>query len=323
MDKMNREETIDALKEIGSLYDENVVVSISGDGLEALVNSKMHSKEIETEEEKQAVMRENQAIKNPLKVIKGRSLLLIGNIITDRALTNSLKEVDKNIVDAAYDIIYENLLKGDVSGLTENQRQSLISLGMEKAKYLAQNHMDGDKAKQFLSAMETVAKYGMNGKVGQNGKVLFNIKQGPIVEGMDDDYEVLKQRKPELYKKINELQEESSTIHKLYIKHKTESAKNRLAEIGGGELIELWKQAREFLHSPDATGKSPMEQSHIEYNNWKRRIEETKLSDEFSKSDYSDWENFSESIMKQNESGNIFDSDFLNEDLQKFFDQFK
>lgn len=214
---MNREETIDALKEIGSLYDENVVVSISGDGLEALVNSKMHSKEIETEEEKQAVMRENQAIKNPLKVIKGRSLLLIGNIITDRALTNSLKEVDKNIVDAAYDIIYENLLKGDVSGLTENQRQSLISLGMEKAKYLAQNHMDGDKAKQFLSAMETVAKYGMNGKVGQNGKVLFNIKQGPIVEGMDDDYEVLKQRKPELYKKINELQEESSTIHKLYI----------------------------------------------------------------------------------------------------------
>ncbi len=167
--------------------------------------------------------------------------------------------------------------------------------------------------------MTKIAQYGMNGKVGQNGKVLFNIEQGPMVEGMDDPREVLKQRYPELYKEIEEADDELHTVNQEYMKHKTASAKKRLSEIGG-KLIELWRQAREFLYSPDKSGISPMEQSHIAHNNWSRRMAETKLSEVFEKSDCSTQETFLKSIMEKNASGNIFDSDFLNEDLKKFYD---
>ena len=47
-----------------------------------------------------------------------------------------------------------------IGNLTQKEWQELISLGLEEAKYLAKN-LDDSKAKCFIEAMETIAKYGM------------------------------------------------------------------------------------------------------------------------------------------------------------------
>lgn len=65
-----------------------------------------------------------------------------------------------------------------------------------------------DKASDFLSAMETIAKYGMNGMMDEKGNVTYDIKKGPMV-GTPDDYldrvDILKSKAPDLYNEINEL----------------------------------------------------------------------------------------------------------------------
>ena len=46
----------------------------------------------------------------------------------------------------------------------------MAAFGLEAAKYLAENYLDESHAADFLSAMETVAKYGLNGSVSDGGK---------------------------------------------------------------------------------------------------------------------------------------------------------
>ena len=46
----------------------------------------------------------------------------------------------------------------------------MAAFGQEAAKYLAENYLDESHAADFLSAMETVAKYGLNGSVSDGGK---------------------------------------------------------------------------------------------------------------------------------------------------------
>lgn len=61
MNKMTKEETLEALNKIDSLHGENVIVSISGDGLAALVENKYtRNMEILNETEEQIALREQK-----------------------------------------------------------------------------------------------------------------------------------------------------------------------------------------------------------------------------------------------------------------------
>lgn len=67
MDKMSREETLQALNDISSRYGENVIVEFSGDGLAALVESKKGNLDRPlTQEEEAASPKKNVRLILPL-----------------------------------------------------------------------------------------------------------------------------------------------------------------------------------------------------------------------------------------------------------------
>ena len=86
----------------------------------------------------------------------------------------------------------------------------MAAFGLEEAKYLAENYLDESHAADFLSAMETVAKYGLNGSVSDGGKVIYNVQEGQVrMSGAPGSYVDmegwLEANDTELYNQINEL----------------------------------------------------------------------------------------------------------------------
>ena len=208
MDPMTREEALHAMKEISSQYGENVLVEFSGDGLEALAQdiraqarARKGSLEL-TEEEQAERARKQELMDQSIVHLENTHRLIIPNIQTNKKLYDSLENAPEDIVRAANGIIKNYLLPHDVSGMTEEQRRDAISFGLEEAGYLAKNYLDEQHARDFMSAMETIARYGMNGTVSENGRVTYHIEKGPLA-GAPDDYvhesDILKEKAPELY----------------------------------------------------------------------------------------------------------------------------
>ena len=76
------------------------------------------------------------------------------------------------------------------------------------AKYLAENYLDESHAEDFMSAMETIAKYGLNGSVSDSGKVIYNVQEGQVwmsgAPGSHVDMEGwLKANDTKLYNQLN------------------------------------------------------------------------------------------------------------------------
>jgi hypothetical protein len=218
--------------------------------------------------------------------------MVIPNIQTNEKLYNSLDGADENAVKAANGIIKNYFLPGNVGTASEEERQEMIAYGMEEAKYIAENYLDDENSADFLSAMETIAKYGMNGTVDENGNVTYDIKEGPMV-GAPDDYvnrmDVLKSKAPDLYNEINELN--YSIVNR------------KSGEKYSTKLLELYQKAEKVLNnvSSDETGKTNQEAAVEEYAAWKEKIEETKLPNVFSNVKYDNLQSFFTSL--QNQSG--------------------
>ena len=71
-------------------------------------------------------------------------------------------------------------MPGSASGLSEQERWDKVAFGLEAAKYLAENYLDESHAADFMSEMETVAKYGLNGSVSDSGKIIYNVQEGQV-----------------------------------------------------------------------------------------------------------------------------------------------
>ena len=61
-----------------------------------------------------------------------------------------------------------------------------------------------------MSAMETIAKYGLNGSISDNGKVIYSVQEGQVrMSGAPGSYvdmeSWLKANDTDLYNQINEL----------------------------------------------------------------------------------------------------------------------
>ena len=188
------------------------------------------------------------------------------------------------------DIISNYLMPGDASGLSEQERQDMAAFGLEAAKYLAENYLDESHAADFMSAMETVAKYGLNGSVSDGGKVINNVQEGKVrMSGAPGSYVDmegwLKANDTELYNQINELNQS-------IINHKDR-------ENHSAKFIELYtKAAKKILDASSDTKKDSG------YADWKEKVEKTKLPATFQNVKYNGFQSFLESLQNQSSLSN-------------------
>ena len=292
MDKMSREETLQAMKDIRSQYGDGVIVEFSGDGLAALAGGgKFMSGRAMTEEEA-AKRAARDAAFQAENVIQHENThrIVIPNYETNEHLYNSLAGAGDIVISSTMGIISNYLMLGDASGLSEQERQDMAAFGLEMAKYLAENYLDESHAADFMSAMETVAKYGLNGSVSDGGKVIYNVQEGQVrMSGAPGSYVDmegwLKANDTELYNQINELNQS-------IINHKD-------GENHSAKFIELYtKAAKKILDASSDTKKDSG------YADWKEKVEKTKLPATFQNVKYNGFQSFLESLQNQSSLSN-------------------
>ena len=292
MDKMSREETLQAMKDIRSQYGDSVIVEFSGDGLAALAGGgKFMSGRAMTEEEA-AKRAARDAAFQAENVIQHENThrIVIPNYETNEHLYNSLAGAGDNVISSTMGIISNYLMPGDASGLSEQERQDMAAFGLEAAKYLAENYLDESHAADFMSAMETVAKYGLNSSVSEGGKVIYNVQAGQVrMSGAPGNYVDmegwLKANDTELYNQINEL-------NRSIINHKD-------GENHSAKFIELYtKAAKKILDASSDTKKDSG------YADWKEKVEKTKLPATFQNVKYNGFQSFLESLQNQSSLSN-------------------
>ena len=274
MDKMSKEETMKAVNEISAQYGDSVIVQFSGDGLAALAEN--------------VIQHENT------------HRIVIPNFETNEQLYNSLVGADDNVISSTMGIISNYLMPGDASGLSEQERQDKVAFGLEAAKYLAENYLDESHAGDFMSAMETIAKYGLNGSVSDNGKVIYSVQEGQVrMSGAPGSYvdmeSWLRANDTDLYNQINELNQS-------IINHKD-------GESHAAKFIELYtKAAKEILDASSDTKKDS------DYADWKEAVEKTELPTTFQNVKYNNFQSFYESLRNQSSLSNSW----ISENISRF-----
>ncbi len=294
MDKMSREETLDIMNKISAQYGDNVIVEFSGDAMASLVKTTVSGKT--------GIMDKMAAEQDPAKQaafdadvvqLENTHRIIIPNIQTNKMLYDSLEGAEENVVQTATGIIKNYLLPWNVGGMSEQERKDQIAFGLESARYLAENYLEGDKADKFLTAMETIAKYGLSGKVSEDGKVQYDIKKGPMA-GAPDDFvdtmDILKQKAPDLYREVKELNQDI------------------INQKGNGKFstrfLELFKKVQKVLDSKSSSGMTNREEAVQDYAAWKSNIEKTKLPESFQNVSYKDGQSFLESLKNQTSLSN-------------------
>ncbi|MCM1541210.1 MAG: hypothetical protein NC121_08110 [Blautia sp.] len=299
MDPLSKEEALQAMKELSSQYGENVIVQFSGDGLDALAQSireQAKSRSWEQTEEYQAERARKEALmEESIVQLENTHRLVIPNIQTNKQLYDSLENAPEHIVKAANGIISNYLLPHDVSGMTEEQRRDAISFGLEEARFLAENYLDEGHAQDFMSAMETIAKYGINGTVSGDGKVTYHIEKGPLT-GAPDDYvhesDLLKEKAPDLYQELQELNQHIVN-----------------GEMGWGQkFIDLHRRINQKLNSFSGTVSQGKELTYYEekaaqYKSWKKTVDGTALPSIYKNVNYTDAASFFDSLNSQGSLG--------------------
>ena len=300
MDKMSKEETMKVMNDISSQYGENVIVQFSGDGLAALADSKkfmsnreMTAEEVAAKEARDAAFQAENVIQ-----LENTHRIVIPNFETNEQLYNSLSGVDDSVISSTMGIISNYLMPGDASGMLGQERQDMIAFGLETAKYLAENYLDETYAADYMSAMETVAKYGLNASVSDSGKVVYNTQEGQVrMSGASSNYvdmeSWLRVNDTDLYNQINELNQ--SIIN------------NKDGESHAAKFIELYTKAtKEILNGSSNT------KADGDYVDWKETVEKTELPTTFKNVKYNNFQSFFESLQNQSSLSNSWISNNLN-----------
>lgn len=100
----------------------------------------------------------------------------------DNAITDALRGKSQELKDSVYDIIRSDFLPNNVHGVEETDRLARISLGVEKAEYLANQFIDEASRDSFMEAMKSIARIGMEGKRVGSCKMEYQVKH---VIGLD------------------------------------------------------------------------------------------------------------------------------------------
>lgn len=305
MNSMSKEEALKAMEDVRSQYGDNVLLVFSGDGLAALAESiKAQSRKdsVELTEEEKAIQVQQQAeLEKHIVHMENTHRLIIPNIQTNAKLYGSLENVDEEVIKASNGIIKNYLMPSDIGDMTETQRREMIAFGLEEAKYLAENYLDEEHGRDFLSAMEMIAKYGLNGTVSQNGKVTYHVEKGPMV-GAPDDYvnsqDIIKEKAPDLYLEMQDLNRRISK-----------------GETGWGRrFIELQNRINQVLNRRSSSSKdyTNYEEAVSKYKNWKDQMVKTELPSVFQNMQYQDFQLFATGLQKQSSLSDTWISNQVN-----------
>lgn len=237
-------------------------------------------------------------------VIQNVEKRIIPNIQLNDKLVNSLNQSSEEIVNAAHSIINDNLLNRDGS-VSNEERMELMSLGMEKAKYLSEHHMTKEKAAEFMSAMETIAKIGVNGGTLQNGIIKYDIPQGPLVGAPENN--------------INEFDVMKTTDSSAWNKY---SAMMDDAVKSGDQvkMISAMKYALDWSKNSHKMNPGIFETQQKNYSDWKISVENVEVSNTFYSVNRTSKESF---LSNAATLGKVIDQGKLETDLKKFFSHFE
>lgn len=182
MDKMSKEETLQAMKSISAQYGDNVIVEFSGDGMAAFAESRkgVLDKQLSQEEMEAQAVKQSSFEQEIIHLDKKANYLpeYSGMYGADKAVAAAVENCSKEEQAFVYDIIRQNFLIGNSSSMTEEERQANISLGMKKAEYAAENFISEDNKSAFLDAMESIAKLAVAGKSDASGTMDYGVKKG-------------------------------------------------------------------------------------------------------------------------------------------------
>lgn len=143
-----------------------------------------------------------------------RDLVRTGYASIDNTIIDSLNGVSDEIRQYAYDIVRNDLLLTDVSGISEEERQELISLGMTEAQFVADNYLSGENAEDYMTAMRRVAGIAANGVRDEDGIMDYgglyetNITENGYTVEITDTFRMMKQYRPEMYAQSKALEKE-------------------------------------------------------------------------------------------------------------------
>ncbi len=220
----------------------------------------------------------------------------------DNAITDALYGKSQELKDNVYDIMWNDLLRHNVHGLEEEDRKALISLGVQKAEYLADQFMDDKTKASFVEAINSVARIGMEGKRVSACEMEYNVKHAVGIDGNgyvhEDNTEkylfAMKKEAPDTYKKYEEMRQSSEN----------------------GEV-----DAAFFLLHWAMKNLDKIESHRPEYERHKdeqyEKLQEVKLDDTFSGADTSDKENFLASIVEKLKRNQNLQQSFFMEQIMK------
>ena len=101
----------------------------------------------------------------------------------DNVITDALRGKSQELKDSVYDIIWNDFLPNHVHGVEEKDRLARISLGIEKAEYLAGQFMDEKTKGSFMEAMRSIARIGMEGKRVGSCDMEYQVKHAICLDG--------------------------------------------------------------------------------------------------------------------------------------------
>lgn len=84
------------------------------------------------------------------------------------------RETKEALDTAVWDIVHTYLMPRNIGDKTEEERLSLIEDGLKEAENLLEG-LDENAAAALTEFMEGVAKYGREGKVGEDGSVVYDV----------------------------------------------------------------------------------------------------------------------------------------------------
>ena len=143
-----------------------------------------------------------------------RDLVRTGYASIDNTIIDSLDGVSHEVRQYAYDIVRNDFLLDNAEGISEDERQDLISLGLAEAQFVADNYLSGDHAGAFMTAMNQVARIAADGTREEDGTMDYggiycrNVTQNGYTVEVTDSFAVLKRYRPEVYRELKALGKE-------------------------------------------------------------------------------------------------------------------
>lgn len=134
----------------------------------------------------------------------------------DKTIATVLENCTKEEKGFVYDIIRQNFLVENANGMTEEERQANISLGMKKAEYAANHFIPAGSKKAFLDAMESVAKLASAGTAAEDGTMDYGVRkkswlgEGDDLVYTDDPLDIMCRMDKDAYAEYEKINADSS-----------------------------------------------------------------------------------------------------------------